>query len=89
MSKSLPFDDISMGIREGDIFVYHVQGLSAHMGTCKLHSRPDCPALIAWIPEGTKSNWVGRFGKVLIKNNYSPDSIGESQKCKRCWKRNG
>lgn len=80
-------------VPDGDIIVYHIHGERQYLGTCKFHLRVDCPHLVNWRPRQRPRNWETdkqfeqqEKEKAVIKNHYQPDSIGENQKCKTCWK---
>ena len=53
MREGLPIQDAGARAAEappGAVFVYHVHGRRQGYGACKLHLRPDCPALLRWRP---------------------------------------
>jgi hypothetical protein len=78
--------DISSNFKEGEIYVYHVHGLSQGLGTCKLHKTPDCPHLVYWKPEGHLTNARFKHENIVMKDNRRPQDLGDYQKCKTCWK---
>jgi hypothetical protein len=68
----------------GAIFVYHVHGRRQLYGTCKLHLRPDCPALVRWRPEMHRGQ---RLAKVAMREWFRrTEDIPERDRCRVCWR---
>lgn len=68
----------------GHIYYYHTHGIRQGMGTCKLHSTPQCSVLIHWKP-GSVMGGMGKLGKIIMRDHCPPGDLSDSVKCKRCW----
>lgn len=67
----------------GADFVYHTHGRRQFYGTCKLHLRQDCPALLRWKPETHRGE---RLAKVLMREWFhQQEDVPERARCRICW----
>jgi hypothetical protein len=69
----------------GALFVYHVHGRRQAYGTCKLHLRPDCPALLRWRPGSIGEQ---ALAKVLMREwRARAEDVPARARCRICWVR--